>query len=132
MTPEIAASSPISLTRMETTVNRKKLCHAWLSATENITLSTFRSMKMSSVTNGVDRELYAEVILQRNAFASEVAKLRADLAAAKKELEEAADDIAAWGAYAGDYFKDKHDLEGDVARVRGAAARIDAALKGGE
>ena len=61
-------------------------------------------------------------------LAEENDALRAELTNAKKELEEAADDIEAWGAYAGDYFKDKHDLEGDVRRVKDAAAHIGAQL----
>ncbi|MGL4651467.1 MAG: hypothetical protein ACRC1H_18825 [Caldilineaceae bacterium] len=35
-------------------------------------------------------------------------------------LREAADSIESWGAYASDYFRQKHDLAGDVARARAA------------
>ena len=66
-------------------------------------------------------------------IAAERDALREQLADAKKALDEAADDIEAWGAYAGNYFMDKHGLAGDVERVRAAASRIDAVLtKGGE
>lgn len=39
-------------------------------------------------------------------------------------LEEAADDIANWGAYAGDYFQKKWNLEGDVQKFRDRADDI--------
>lgn len=38
-------------------------------------------------------------------------------------LREAADDIESWGAYAGEYFQEKHDLKGSVNRARTALAR---------
>jgi hypothetical protein len=37
-------------------------------------------------------------------------------------LEEAADDIEAWGAYASGYFQTKHDLLGAVNKARAAIA----------
>lgn len=33
------------------------------------------------------------------------------------ELEEARDDIAGWGVYASEYFQEKWDLKGHIARV---------------
>lgn len=42
------------------------------------------------------------------------------LAAAQATIAEAADEIQYWGAYASDYFKEKHDLAGTVARFRSA------------
>lgn len=39
-----------------------------------------------------------------------------------KALEEAVEDIEAWAAYASDYFKDKHDLEGDLSGHRATLA----------
>lgn len=36
---------------------------------------------------------------------------------------EAAEDIADWGAYAGEYFQQKHDLAGCVARYREALGK---------
>ena len=35
-------------------------------------------------------------------------------------LAEAADDIESWGAYASEYFQQKHDLAGCVAKYRNA------------
>lgn len=43
-----------------------------------------------------------------------------------KLLNEAADDILDWGAYAGEYFQNKHDLEGCAQQYRDAAAELEA------
>jgi hypothetical protein len=51
------------------------------------------------------------------------------LRACVEALEEARDDLIAWGAYASDYFKDKHDFDGDVARIDAAIATARAALE---
>ena len=52
--------------------------------------------------------------MQISALQSENARLRA-------ALHSAADYVESWGAYADDYFKCKHDLAGDVKRIRAAA-----------
>lgn len=39
----------------------------------------------------------------------------------ERALLDAADDMEGWGAYAGDYFKEKWDLAGDVAKYRSIA-----------
>ena len=49
----------------------------------------------------------------RHVAADEIERLR-------EALWEAADAIEFWGSYANEYFKDKHDFEGDVAKVRAA------------
>lgn len=36
----------------------------------------------------------------------------------RKLIDEAADDIADWGSYASEYFREKHDLAGCVAKYR--------------
>lgn len=38
-------------------------------------------------------------------------------------LREARDDVESWGAYASDYFTEKHDLAGDLARIDAILAR---------
>lgn len=61
------------------------------------------------------------------------------LAEVEKALNEAADaldaameDVEHWGAYAGEYFQDKHDLDGDLARIAEQATAARRALEGGE
>lgn len=46
--------------------------------------------------------------------------LQAEVAALRALLLEASDEIACWGAYASDYFQEKHDLPGCVAKFRDA------------
>jgi len=38
-------------------------------------------------------------------------------------LEEAIESVEEWSAYASDYFKEKHDLEGDLSRLRAALTK---------
>lgn len=52
---------------------------------------------------------------ERAAASQRVAKLRA-------ALQRAREDLADWGAYAGDYFKEKWDLAGDLAAIDEALA----------
>lgn len=54
-------------------------------------------------------------------------RLRADLATAQRERDEARAALAdaiecveSWGEYATEYFRVKHDLDGDLARLRAA------------
>jgi len=54
--------------------------------------------------------------------------LRKAAQAALDALKNAHDDVLDWGAYAGDYFKDKHDLEGCVARIKDDIEALRAAL----
>lgn len=39
----------------------------------------------------------------------------------RQALLDAADEVQDWGAYADDYFKEKHDLEGCIAAIKAAA-----------
>ncbi|MEJ7932538.1 hypothetical protein WG922_21390 [Ramlibacter sp. AN1015] len=48
---------------------------------------------------------------------------------AREDFERAIESLVDWAAYAPDYFKQKHDLDGTVAGHRAALARIDAVLK---
>jgi hypothetical protein len=41
----------------------------------------------------------------------------------REALTEAREDVAHWGGYASDYFKEKHDLAGDLARIDAALAK---------
>lgn len=59
-----------------------------------------------------------------------IAELRIENARLRALLDEAADDVADWGAYAGPYFQEKYDLAGDVKKYRDAALTPNAALSG--
>jgi arginine utilization protein RocB len=54
--------------------------------------------------------------------AAELRRLHAVNAKLLEALEEAADDIESWGAYASGYFQTKHDLLGAVNKARAAIA----------
>ena len=56
------------------------------------------------------------------ALATQPAAPRAIESDWRELLAEATDDIEAWGSYAGDYFKMKHDLAGTLAKYRAALA----------
>lgn len=49
------------------------------------------------------------------------AELKAEVDGLRKSLLDAAEEIDAWGSYASDYFQEKHDLAGCVAKFHAAA-----------
>lgn len=49
------------------------------------------------------------------------AQLKAEVEKLRKSLLDAAEEIDAWGSYASDYFQEKHDLAGCVAKFHAAA-----------
>ena len=49
------------------------------------------------------------------------AELKAEVEGLRKSLLDAAEEIDAWGSYASDYFQEKHDLAGCVAKFHAAA-----------
>lgn len=49
------------------------------------------------------------------------AELKAEIEGLRKSLLDAAEEIDAWGSYASDYFQEKHDLAGCVAKFYAAA-----------
>lgn len=51
----------------------------------------------------------------------QVDELKAESEALRKALLEASEEVAAWGAYASEYFQEKHDLAGCVAKLHAAA-----------
>ncbi|WP_444756802.1 hypothetical protein [Pseudomonas sp. A014] len=55
------------------------------------------------------------------ALLAETGQLKAENEALRKALLEASEDVAAWGAYASEYFQEKHDLAGCVAKLHAAA-----------
>jgi len=58
----------------------------------------------------------------------EASELHELLCAAAEQLEEAAEDVESWGAYASVYFQEKHDLHGDVTKHKTYAALIRKAI----
>lgn len=48
-------------------------------------------------------------------------ELRAEVEALRRLLADAAEDVESWGAYASEYFQEKHDLAGCVTKYRKAA-----------
>jgi hypothetical protein len=50
----------------------------------------------------------------------QLAEARAQIAAKDAALRDARDSLEAWAGYASDYFKDKHDYAGDLARIDAA------------
>ena len=54
-------------------------------------------------------------------LAAERDKLRTQNQALVEALEDATDEIESWGAYASEYFQEKHDLAGNVAKFRAIA-----------
>lgn len=67
-------------------------------------------------------ELLEESAAPFDAACMMVRDMEAELERLRVLLDEAADCIAGWGAYASEYFQDKHDLAGDVRRFREAAS----------
>lgn len=53
-------------------------------------------------------------------LAAELARLERERDALREALIEAREDIVHWAGYASDYFKDKHDYVGDLARIDAA------------
>jgi hypothetical protein len=64
--------------------------------------------------NGMGAEREARLMAQVFELRREVERLRA-------VVRDAAVEIADWGVYASDYFRDKHDLAGTVRRFEDAA-----------
>jgi hypothetical protein len=52
--------------------------------------------------------------------AAELRRLEAVIQQLLEALEEAADDIESWGAYATEYFQKRHNLQGAVNKARAA------------
>ncbi|KAF4559217.1 MULTISPECIES: ead/Ea22-like family protein [Pseudomonas] len=51
----------------------------------------------------------------------EIDRLKAENEAMRSALLEASEEVATWGAYASEYFQEKHDLAGCVAKIHAAA-----------
>ncbi|WP_336873617.1 hypothetical protein [Pseudomonas juntendi] len=60
-------------------------------------------------------------LAERDAQMCQRDQLRAENDGLRKALLEASEEVATWGAYASEYFQEKHDLAGCVAKIHAAA-----------
>ena len=60
-------------------------------------------------------------LAERDAQMRQRDQLRAENEGLRKALLEASEEVATWGAYASEYFQEKHDLAGCVAKIHAAA-----------
>ncbi len=67
---------------------------------------------------GAERELF---LLAGKSLKDDVVRLKAENEALRSALLEASEEVATWGAYASEYFQEKHDLAGCVAKIHAAA-----------
>lgn len=92
-----------------TPVNNQEWCaaHAWAVTTE-------ADLEQAIINTwgeyGAHANLY-RTILRRLALAEDDSRRLRDA------LRQAREDLESWGAYASDYFKEKWDLAGDLARI---------------
>lgn len=71
-----------------------------------------------------DEEMRALQQFHEEVTPEKVLALLAENEALRKSLSEAADEIESWGAYASEYFQQKHGLAGSVSRIRAAAQAL--------
>lgn len=84
---------------------------------------TRETLLANAANVNAERDTNAMLIDALEAAEAERDQLRAEVATLRTLLTEAAEDIADWGAYAGEYFQQKHDLAGCVARYRAALGK---------
>ena len=60
---------------------------------------------------------------------AENARLREALRDARKNLIDACENMGDWGTYASEYFREKHNLQGDLTAITEAVQAIDKALE---
>lgn len=83
---------------------------------ERARAETAEAERDAAIESGAEQlVLVAELRDQLDAARAEVARLR-------EVVADAVECVEAWAAYASDYFKEKHDLAGDIARLRAALA----------
>jgi len=68
--------------------------------------------------SGWGGEPLAEYHLAKAAWNTGQAQLRARVAELQEGYREAIEDIDGWGCYASEYFQEKHDLAGTIAKHR--------------
>ena len=65
-------------------------------------------------------ERIVELEAEHDATKAELVELRATIDRLTAGLRDAIECVESWAAYADDYFATKHDLAGDLARLRAA------------
>ena len=100
---------------------RVKELEATLRCSENVRVA-IRDEKISKLETELakEREKVKELESTAKKLAAGTVRQAIELAAAQATIAEAADEIQFWGAYASDYFQEKHDIAGTVARFRSA------------
>ena len=71
--------------------------------------------------HGRDSGELRKICNARDSARRERDQLKAENEALRKALLEASEEVATWGAYASEYFQEKHDLAGCVAKLHAAA-----------
>ena len=66
------------------------------------------------------RAQLADITIERDILRQDNSNHTAERERLRAALRDAAECVESWGAYADDYFAAKHDLAGDVARLRAA------------
>lgn len=109
-----------------------KFCHAVTGASLRKHLCSEAADEIERLQARITALLDQQLADQKRAldFRDERDALRAQLEAARLALIDAVGCIDDWGGYASEYFRVKHDHEGDMARITAAIdAAIDAARK---
>ena len=82
-----------------------------IAVSPDVVLGLIKSLEHTTMA----AEAEAKEVDERNAV---IDKLRTQNQALVEALEDATDEIESWGAYASEYFQEKHDLAGNVAKFR--------------
>lgn len=119
------------ITQKAITRNKSTIAHnrAEREFTEAASPDLFIEMEAEIAALKADRDTWrTNYFKDIEALQKEIAALTAKLEKAREALEDAAECIESWGGYASAYFQDKHDLAGDIERIR-TAARVHAETK---
>jgi len=75
-------------------------------------------------TGQIQRNLEAQLQGEVNNLEADNAALRQKVAELESLLREAVQDISDWGSYASEYFQEKHDLAGTIAKYEVALSEL--------
>lgn len=68
------------------------------------------------IANDIDMRMSKEMI-DPAVGGAEITALRAEIERLRAALRRAREDLEAWSGYASEYFREKHDLNGDLAAI---------------